>query len=242
MRALLLSDIHANLVALEAVLVGAGPVGAVWSLGDAVGYGPRPNECAAWLAAHATVAVVGNHDLASIGRLESDDFNDVARAANAWTARQLSNQTRVWLATLPERRVDGDYTFVHGSPREPIWEYLLDEDAAAGNFAYFQTRTCFIGHSHLPLLFIDVPDRSGTGPRAGANGTALDLTVGRCIVNPGSVGQPRDGDPRAAYAIVDTDTHVVEFRRCEYDIQETQRQMQAARLPPSLIERLAFGL
>lgn len=241
MKALLLSDIHANLVALEAVLADAGPVDAVWSLGDVAGYGPRPNECADWIAAHADIAVVGNHDAACIGRLDITDFNGAAQAATRWTASQLTDGTRAWLRQLPERHVEGDYTIVHASPREPTWEYLLDTRSAAENFNHFDTGVCFAGHTHLPLIFAAAPRRPGAVALRPPAGTTFDLRLARCIVNPGSVGQPRDGDPRAAYAIVDTGSRTVEFRRCAYDVAETQRQMEDAALPQGLIERLSNG-
>lgn len=242
MKALLLSDIHANLVALEAVIADAGPVDAVWSLGDVAGYGPRPNECADWVAAHAGIAVVGNHDSACIGRLDIADFNDAAQVATLWTASQLTAGTRAWLEQLPERHVKGDYTFVHASPRAPTWEYLLDTSSAADNFKHFDTRLCFAGHTHLPMIFTAAPRRHGAVARRPPAGTTFDPRLARCIVNPGSVGQPRDGDPRAAYAIVDAGARTVDFRRCAYDVAETQRQMDDVSLPGGLIERLAYGL
>lgn len=241
MKALLLSDIHANLVALEAVIVDAGPVDAVWSLGDVVGYGPRPNECADWIATHANIAVVGNHDAACIERVDIADFNDAAQAATLWTAAQLTGETRAWLEQLPERHIEGDYTFVHASPRAPTWEYLLDIRSAADNFKYFETAFCFAGHTHLPLIFTAATRPPGAVARHAPAGTTFEPLHARCIVNPGSVGQPRDGDPRAAYAIVDTASGTVEFRRCSYEVAATQQQMRDAGLPPGLIERLAYG-
>ncbi len=242
MRVLLLTDIHANLVALEAVVRDAGPVDAVWCLGDVVGYGPRPNECCAWVEERAAPTVAGNHDWASLGRLDLDDFNPSARAATRWTIDQLTPHTHDWLAALPERAVAGEQTIVHGSPRQPIWEYLLRPAQAAANFAHFDSPICFVGHTHVPTVFAERPAGGGVTLHRPAAGETIALTGGRYIVNPGSVGQPRDGDPRAAYALYDPDTGRLEFRRLAYDIAATQRQMADAGLPASLIARLDHGL
>jgi diadenosine tetraphosphatase ApaH/serine/threonine PP2A family protein phosphatase len=242
MRVLLIADIHANLVALEAVVADAGPVEAVWCLGDTVGYGPKPNECCAWVAEHAALTVVGNHDLACLGRLDLDDFNPNARAATVWTGEVLTPRSRDWLAALPERARAGDQLLVHGSPRDPVWEYLLRPAQAAASFAHFAEEICFVGHTHVPLLCPERPRRGRKGFVHPAAGEAAELTGGRYIANPGGVGQPRDSDPRAAYALYDTVTRRVEFRRLAYDIAATQRQMTEVDLPPPLIARLAYGL
>lgn len=242
MRVLLLTDIHANLVALEAVVADAGPVDAVWCLGDTVGYGPRPNECGAWVREHAAVTVIGNHDVAALGRLDLDEFNAPARAAAAWTIDRLTPATRDWLAALPERASERDHLLVHGSPRQPIWEYLLSAAQAAASFAHFDDDICFVGHTHLPALFAARPARSGATLARPAHGETVALRGGRFIVNPGSVGQPRDGDPRAAYALYEPETRRIEFRRLAYAIDATQRQMREEDLPPMLIARLGRGL
>lgn len=244
MRILVVSDIHSNLVALETVLDAASPIDALWCLGDTIGYGPRPNECAALIQQRATIAITGNHDLACLGKIDLRDFNPDARKANVWNGDQLSAEHRTWLEGLaPATDVDERFTLAHGSPREPIWEYLLSPEQAMANFELFEQEVCLIGHSHVQLGFrlrpgFDrcerfLPDRSRT--------VELD---GQCryFINPGSVGQPRDQDPRAAYVIIDTDTATVRYHRVAYDIAKTQRQMEQVGLPVALIRRLEYGL
>jgi len=242
MRILLITDIHANLVALEAVVKDAGEVDAIWCLGDVVGYGPRPNECCAWVAQHADITVVGNHDWASLGRIDLDDFNESARQSTAWTIDQLTEVWKGWLDALPNRFIEGDITLVHGSPRHPVWEYLLRPAQAVANFEYFDTDICFVGPTHAPVIFQESQVQRGEPGYPPPPGESIALTSGRYIVNPGSVGQPRDGDPRAAYAIYDPETRQIEFRRLSYDIALTQRQMREAGLPERLIARLAMGM
>lgn len=242
MRVLLIADIHANFVALEAVVQDAGPVDVIWCLGDVVGYGPRPNECCAWVEEHADVTVVGNHDWACLGRLDLDEFNDSAREATLWTIDQLTTHAHDWLDALPNRYIEGDVTLVHGSPRHPTWEYILRPSQAAANFEYFDTEICFVGHTHVPAVFSEQIVSRGEPLYRPPAGETIQLTSGRYIVNPGSVGQPRDSDPRAAYALYEPETKQIEFRRCAYDIGVTQRQMADANLPGSLITRLFHGL
>lgn len=242
MRVLLITDIHANLVALEAVVEDAGPVDAVWCLGDVVGYGPRPSECCAWVQHHAEITVVGNHDWAALGRIDLDDFNASARDATLWTIDHLTPRAVSWLDALPNRFIEGDTTLVHGSPRHPIWEYLLRPAQAAANFEYFDTEICFVGHTHAPAIFHETLARRGEPSYVPPYGEPIILSNGRYLVNPGSVGQPRDGDPRAAYALYEPETRTIEFRRLAYDIGKTQEQMREAGLPDSLVLRLARGL
>ncbi len=242
MRVLLLTDIHANLVALDAVIADAGSVDAIWCLGDVVGYGPRPNECCAWVAAHAQVTVAGNHDWAALGRIDLDDFNESARLATLWTIKQLTPDAYAWLKTLPERVVEDETTLVHGSPRRPIWEYLLRSTQALANFTYFDTAICFVGHTHVPMIFSEDALQQGEPGYQPPYDEPIRLAVGRYIINPGSVGQPRDGDPRAAYALYDPENATIEFRRLDYTIAKTQQQMREAGLPVSLITRLARGI
>jgi predicted phosphodiesterase len=241
MRVLLLSDIHANLVALQAVLANAGKVDQVWCLGDVVGYGPNPSECCAWVQEHAALTVAGNHDWAALGRIDLDDFNVYARAATIWTTQHLTPAAQAWLEDLPQRVVADTATLVHGSPRQPIWEYLLRASQAQRNFAYFVTPICFVGHTHVPIIFEEGALQRGESGISPTYNQPTPLTTGRYLVNPGSVGQPRDGDPRAAYALYDLDTQTVEFRRIAYDIAQTQQQMRAAGLPDPLVTRLARG-
>jgi diadenosine tetraphosphatase ApaH/serine/threonine PP2A family protein phosphatase len=244
MRIAVVSDIHSNLVALETVLAAAGTYDELWCLGDTIGYGPRPNECVALMRQHAKYIITGNHDLASLGKIDLRDFNPDARKANIWNGEQLLDEHREWLELLPpDMPVNERFTLAHGSPREPIWEYLLTPEQAMANFELFPQEICLIGHSHVQLGFRlrpgyerserFLPDRSRTVELDGAT---------RYFINPGSVGQPRDQDPRAAYAIIDTEANNIRFNRVEYDIQKTQRQMQDAGLPSALIRRLEFGM
>jgi predicted phosphodiesterase len=243
MRILIVSDIHSNFVALETVLAVAGSYDQLWNLGDTIGYGPRPNECVAAIR-HARVLIAGNHDLASLGKVNLADFNPDARTANIWNGEQLESENRKLLEGLPPSfTVDSRFQAVHASPREPIWEYLLTLDQARDNFSMFDTQVCLIGHSHVPLIFRKHADGRCDGPLLPDSGDTLELRDDtRYFVNPGSVGQPRNQDPRAAYAILDTDAGTIEFHRIEYDIPQTQRQMQAANLPIALIRRLEYGM
>lgn len=241
MRILIISDIHANLTALEAVLFDAGKVEAVWCLGDLVGYGPDPNECVSKIKQlPGLVCLIGNHDAASVGRIDVDTFNNEARQALMWTQNVLDESSRDYLLGLPERSAQGDVTLTHGSPRQPIWEYLLDAHTATQNFSYFTTPFCFVGHSHLPLIF-----QMSNGNRRATLAlpepyTTVEMAP-RAIFNPGSVGQPRDRDPRAAYAIFDNEKLTFEYRRVYYDIDLVQERMLAANLPERHIMRLKAG-
>ena len=243
MRILVVSDIHSNIVALETVLAVAGSYDQLWNLGDTIGYGPRPNECVAAIE-HASVLIAGNHDLASLGRVNLNDFNPDARTANIWNGEQLTPENRALLEALPPRcNIDEQFLAVHASPREPIWEYLLTLEQARDNFKLFDTQVCLIGHSHVPLIFWLHPDGRVEGPALAPDGQTLELQSGtRYFINPGSVGQPRNQDPRAAYAIVDTDAGAITFHRIDYDIAQTQHQMTDARLPLALIRRLEYGM
>jgi len=236
----ILSDIHANLAALRAVLDHAGDVDAIWCLGDTVGYGPMPNECIAKLRDYDTEAVAGNHDLAAVGKMATDEFNDAAAEAARWTAEQLSSSSRVFLGSLPLIRESGEFTLVHGSIRWPIWEYLLSAEQAQAQFDLQETPYSLVGHTHVPAVW--TADESTQRLTAQIeDGTTVELGDAKLILNPGGVGQPRDGDPRAAYAVYDVGTGTVTFHRVKYDIEETQGAMQEARLPQWLIERLSYG-
>lgn len=244
MRIAIVSDIHSNIVALETVLAAVGPVDQLWNIGDTIGYGPRPNECMAAIRARATVMISGNHDLACIGKLDLSDFNTDARLANLWNGEQLDDDHRAFLESCePLQQVDERFFVAHGSPREPVWEYLLELGQARANFGQFDGQVCFIGHSHVPLLFRQRADGKVEGPLLTDAGYELALQPDeRYIINPGSVGQPRNHDPRAAYAVLDTDANTVRFNRVEYDIATTQQQMRAAILPTALIRRLDYGM
>lgn len=239
MRIAVLSDIHSNLPALEAVRADLPPVDEVWVLGDIVGYGPQPNEVIRVLQELGARSVLGNHDGAAIGTVPADEFNPDARTAIEWTATQLDSNSRAYLATLPEVRVSGDLTAVHGSPRDPIWEYILSPGIAADNLASFETWVCLFGHTHVPIIFRAEDGR--VDALAAMPGEPVRLDARRALINPGSVGQPRDGIPASAYAILDDREAVAEFRRVGYDIGLTQRLMHEAGLPPRLAERLSWG-
>jgi predicted phosphodiesterase len=241
MRVLVLSDIHANLAALQAVLTDAeGAYDSVWFLGDLVGYGPEPNECAALLRELEPVALRGNHDLAALGELDMDEFNLDAQRMIRWTQEAISEETRAYLSELPEMLTLESFTLAHASPREPVWEYILDESVAAANFAHFETLYCLVGHSHTALYFLEAKEGKTEGYLP-VNGHPYKLDEIRCILNPGSVGQPRDSDPRAAYALLDTREMMWEFRRVSYPIEVTQQKMMVAGLPNRLISRLKYG-
>jgi predicted phosphodiesterase len=242
MRLAVLSDIHANLVALDAVLSdldGLGPVDQVWVCGDIVGYGPQPNEVISRLRERSARAVMGNHDGAAVGLVDTAWFNDAAAAAIRWTTEVVSPASREYLAALPERRVENDLTAVHGSPRDPIWEYVTSPGLAAVCMAAFETRICLFGHTHFPTIYAQTDD--GVQETTGVVVGPLPLPAGRLMLNPGSVGQPRDGIPRSSYFVLDMDAETVEFRRVPYDIERTQALMREARLPAWLVERLGVG-
>jgi diadenosine tetraphosphatase ApaH/serine/threonine PP2A family protein phosphatase len=239
MRVAVLSDIHSNAYALDAVLEVVAPFDQLWVLGDIVGYGPHPDQVVDRLRSEGAVAVQGNHDAAALGRIHTGTFNDLARAAVEWTAATISPATQRWLAGLPERRVEGDFTLAHGSPRDPLWEYLLSVAAARLSLVALETPYCLVGHTHLPLAF-----REEGGDvkvlRAG-DGAHLRLDERRCILNPGSVGQPRDGDPRACAMVLDTIDGTVDWRRVEYPVERVQAAIRALPLPGGLADRLEMG-
>jgi predicted phosphodiesterase len=241
MRVAVLSDIHSNLQALEAVLASLGSVDAIWVLGDIVGYGPEPDAVIARLRELGAIAVRGNHDAAALGALDTADFNGDARRAVEWTSDVLSVGSRAWLDSLPERRVEADaFTLVHGSPREPLWEYVWSIPVARRNMEAFSTRYCLVGHTHVPVAFVDGKD--GLEVTAPDDDTRLELDERRAILNPGGVGQPRDGDPRACAMVLDTDAGLVSWRRVAYPFARTQELMRSAGLPSNLVERLAYGV
>ena len=242
MRVLVVSDVHANLPALEAVLAHArGEYDALWSLGDVVGYGPYPNECIATLCEHPHSAISGNHDHAVLGRISLNDFNSDARQANLWTRDQLDERSRAYLSTLPETMVIDGFTLAHGSPRAPIWEYLLYARNAEESFGHFDTPVCLVGHTHVPLIFGQGRDGDQVDVLPPHPGLTVQLDEGRYIINPGSVGQPRDGDPTAAYLLLETGLGTFEHRRVAYDVDAMQTVMRSLGFAPRLIARLSFG-
>ena len=239
MRVLILSDIHANADALDGVLNSADAVDAVWCLGDVVGYGPDPNECIARLKDLPNlVCLQGNHDAAATGHLALEGFNVEARSSIEWLRSCLTEESLAFLRALEPRSESNGVTLAHASPRQPMLEYLLDAYSAAENFHYFDTDFCFVGHTHVPLLFftqnhelsMHVPEPN-----------SKVVLAPRCIANPGAVGQPRDRDPRAAYAIFDSEASTWDYARVAYDIPAVQERMRAAGLPDRHITRLAGG-
>jgi len=243
MRVAILSDIHANLAALEAVLADArlqGVDSPPWVLGDIVGYGPDPDEVIEALRASDALAVAGNHDLAAVGALPLAEFNALAAAAAAWTAGVLKPDSQKYLQALPLKiEKAATCTLVHGSPRNPEWEYLTHIDGLVENLAHFDTPGCLYGHTHVPVLVLF----DGAEPRVieYKPGTPLRCDADRFYLNPGSVGQPRDGDRRASYALLDLQAREVEFRRVDYKVEITQQRMKMPRLPQPLVHRLALG-
>ncbi len=243
MRYAIIADIHANLTAFEAVLDDIerrGGVDEIWCLGDIVGYGPDPHECIERLRQYNHVCVAGNHDWGAIGKISTADFNPDAALACQWTAGQLNKKDIKYLEKLP-LTIDKDiFTLVHGSPREPIWEYVISASIARENFNFFQSPYCLVGHSHVPIVFRE-EDGSFTSSRLVDN---IGFAVGesRLILNPGGVGQPRDGDPRASYVIYDSETRIVRPHRIPYDVAAVQDRMMDKGLPVRLAVRLQQGI
>jgi predicted phosphodiesterase len=239
MRIAVISDVHANLHALDAVLAHVGSVDAVWHLGDIVGYGPEPDAVVDRLASAGAIGVRGNHDAAAVGGTEIDWFNADARAAMEWTRRAISTSTIAWLTALPQRREVDDFTLVHGSPLDPTWEYVTTAAAALDNLAAISTTHGLNGHTHVPIAFsLDGVRMERIEPSA-APATGLDGH--RMLLNPGSVGQPRDGNPRASYLILDLAGRRAQWGRVAYDIDAVRAQMRAAGLPLRLGDRLRHG-
>ena len=241
MRVLLISDIHANLTALKAVLEHANDPDAVWCLGDLVGYGPDPNECVELISNLPNIlCLIGNHDQAVLGEIPLSRFNSDAGAVVAWTQSVLSEQNQAYLNTLPSKVTLEGYTLAHGSPNQPVWEYILDPNTADRNFEAFSTDYCFVGHSHLPIIFQRPFPNSFALPRTVQWQEPMHL-IPRMILNPGSVGQPRDGDPRASYGILDTEAQTWEMWRVEYEVKEVQERILEAGLPERQALRLMAG-
>jgi predicted phosphodiesterase len=242
MRIAVISDIHSNLHALEAVLTDAAAESPdeIWCLGDVVGYGPRPNECADIVRERAAVVLVGNHDLAATGKLDTSDFGPLAAESAHWTERALGTEQADWLRTLEPAATREGLELYHGSARDPVWEYVLSEDVALENLQVTSAPIVLVGHSHLALALSWDGTRLEGGLAAG--GTELETAGARWLINPGSVGQPRDGDARAAWLLIDIEAGRAAFRRVPYPIEQTQIEMRAAGLPDELAARLARGV
>jgi diadenosine tetraphosphatase ApaH/serine/threonine PP2A family protein phosphatase len=244
MRIAVISDIHANLHALESVLtdVDQESVEELWCLGDLVGYGPRPNECCDLIRERAAISLCGNHDLASLGLLDVAEFSGDAAAAARWTTGVLGSEQRAWLRSLaPQAHPDGAELF-HASPRDPVWEYVLSEEVALLSLAATTEPLVLVGHTHVALALALAPDGDRADGGLAPGGVTVELDERRFLLNPGSVGQPRDGDSRAAWLLVDTDRRTAAFRRVPYPIEQTQKEMRDAALPETLAGRLAHGL
>jgi diadenosine tetraphosphatase ApaH/serine/threonine PP2A family protein phosphatase len=237
MKVGLLSDVHANLAALEAVLAELGAMDVLWVCGDTVGYGPDPSDVLALLSERKAALVAGNHDRAVATGEDLELFNEYAASAAMLHRSWLSGAERDLLASLPSTREADGVTLCHGSLRDPLWEYVTTQRAAAASLALARTPHCCAGHTHVPALY-----QPESGKAARVRYDSPYPLAPRAFVNPGSVGQPRDGDPRAAYAVLDLAAATVTFHRVVYRVAETQLRMRARNLPAILADRLAFGL
>lgn len=240
MKVAVVSDVHANLEALDAVLEDARRAGAekIWSLGDVVGYGADPNAVVERLSKAADVAVAGNHDWAACGKMTLGFFNSLAKQAAEWTSESLTEASRRWLAALPLERVERGVRLVHASPSDPAsWHYVLSEAVAEGELSTFDEALCLIGHSHFPGQF----ESDGARVHYHREPRFQLAAKRRYLVNVGSVGQPRDGDPRATYLLYDEKDKSLEHRRVAYDVEAAARKILDAGLPAFLAERLPRG-
>jgi diadenosine tetraphosphatase ApaH/serine/threonine PP2A family protein phosphatase len=242
MRILVVSDVHANYEALQSVFEDAGAVDETWCLGDVVGYGPDPNLCVEMIRELPNLTcLLGNHDVALLGRMPLAAFNGEARRSLDLQARVLTADNMDFLRSLPDGTLErGEVTLAHGSPRDPTWEYVLNTLAARLNFDYFDTPFCFVGHAHLQCMFQLDAERNRISMEVPRPGEVVEMTP-RAIFNPGSVGQPRDRDPRAAYAIYDPEAHTWEPRRVEYDIPAVQARIREQGMPEKHAARLVEG-
>jgi len=241
MKIALISDVHSNLEALEEVFrdIEKEGVEKIHFLGDAVGYGADPNRCVRLISKHCEIKLLGNHDYAALGLVSLNGFNKIAKTSVEWTQTKLRKKTIATLADFELHTTFLNYFLVHASPGTPDnWDYILSPEQAAEQFAYFTQSICFIGHSHIPIVFVEEDDGTVSSHLIETLELKEDL---RYIINIGSVGQPRDNDPRACYLIVDTDDSKIEYRRVEYDIDKTQSKMRRATFSEFLVERLAIG-
>lgn len=242
MRVAVVSDIHGNRHAFEAVLdaIADTECRELWCLGDLVGYGADPNACVDLARRHAALCLAGNHDLGVRGTIPLEQFSRGAALAATWTQEAITPETREYLEALEPQNLDEAVALYHASPRDPVWEYVVSPLQADLCLDVQATRVAFVGHSHVALSFCRVPGEPATGQTRPPD-EEIDLREGEWIVNPGSVGQPRDGDPRAAWLELDLDEWRAVYRRTEYDIDGAAAAIRAARLPDSLAERLAYG-
>jgi diadenosine tetraphosphatase ApaH/serine/threonine PP2A family protein phosphatase len=241
-RVAIVSDIHGNLQAFEAVLdaIEASDCEEMWCLGDLVGYGADPDACVELARAHAAICLAGNHDMGVRGDLPLEQFSRGAAVAARWTQETIAPATLEYLKGLEPLLLDEQVGLFHASPRDPVWEYVLSALQAELCLDTQTHRVCLIGHSHVALSFSRLPGEAASGETR-EEGDELDLEQGEWLVNPGSVGQPRDGDPRAAWLDLDLDSKTAIFHRVEYDIDAAAAAIRAAKLPDSLAERLSYG-
>lgn len=239
----IISDVHGNRHALDAVLaeISARGCSEIWSLGDLVGYGADPDACVSLARRHATVSLAGNHDMAVTGVLDAADFSDNARIAAIWTRENASSDTLDYLGRLHPSDETREVGLYHASPRDPIWEYVLSPLQADACLNVQSARVSLIGHSHVALSFWRLPDGSETAGSTRGGGERIDLAAGQWLLNPGSVGQPRDGDPQAAWLELDVEQWAATFHRVQYDIEGAAAAIRNAGLPASLGDRLRFG-
>ena len=245
MRVAVLSDIHSNRQALDAVLAAVDEAGVeeTWCLGDLVGYGADPDACTALVRERCDVCLAGNHDLALLGAIDIKTFSETAATAVGWTRENVSAETLEFLGSLDPYGSREEVGLFHASPRDPIWEYVLSTDQAEAGLDVQTERVGLIGHSHIALFFVravGVRPSFAQGAQA-ESGTEIDLADGKWLLNPGSVGQPRDGDPRAAWLELDTEQWVARYRRVSYDIEGAAAAILDAGLPSVLAERLEVG-
>jgi diadenosine tetraphosphatase ApaH/serine/threonine PP2A family protein phosphatase len=241
LRAAVISDIHGNLYALQAVLDALDDAAdEIWCLGDVVGYGPRPNPCCTLVRERAAVGLAGNHDLGVLGTLDLDEFSFDAAFSARWTRGVLTEESRSYLAALPSQARADHAELFHGSPSDPVWDYVLTMEGALDALERTEAPVVLVGHSHAALAIglDDVRLEGGLAP----DGREIDLSHGRWLLNPGSVGQPRDGDPRAAFLLLDFDAQRARFHRVPYPVERTQAEIRERNLPDALAERLAHGV
>lgn len=242
MRIAVISDIHGNAHALDAVLAAIAEArpDALWCLGDLVGYGPRPNRCTRLTAAHADICLAGNHDLGVLGTIDIGEFSPDAAASARWTRAVLDPEARDFLTSLAPARSTTRAELVHASPRDPVWEYVVTAAAAQAALDDTKTPIVLVGHSHVAMAVVQPDGGKLTGGLA-PYGKTIDLAKGRWLLNPGSVGQPRDGDARAAWLLLDFRAGSATFQRTDYDIAATQQEIRERGLPPGLATRLPLG-
>jgi len=246
MRAAVITDIHANLPALEAILGAIEEAAAeeIWCLGDVVGYGADPDRCADLVRERCSICLVGNHDLAVLGALDIGAFSEAAAAAVVWTRENVAERTLAMLRELEPAGEREDVSLFHASPRDPVWEYVLSAEQADACLDVQKARLGLIGHSHVSLFFVrPTAEEQGEEIRGAqsSDDTLLDLAAGKWLINPGSVGQPRDGDPRAAWLELDTSAYTARFHRVGYDVERAAASISSAGLPRRLAERLHVG-